>query len=137
MKKYKLFLSYCSQDSDLADILEQQIRDSDYIHVFDISRYTRGVEYKESFIDYMDSIELHDFVITIITDAYLKSPACMYEVSQLLTEVGKNKFLYIVVDKYDVKYYSSLLASKTGAAKIYTPEEQLEYIKYWEKRRNL
>lgn len=28
--RYKVFLSYCSVDSDLADMLEQSINDSEY-----------------------------------------------------------------------------------------------------------
>lgn len=133
MRRRKVFLSYCSVDHDLADILEQQIRDSEYKYVLEISRYTRDVEYKGSFIQFMDSIAEHDFVITIISDAYLKSPACMYEVSQLLLgNQNMDKFLYIVVDKNDENYYSQISTCNTKCADIYSEEGKVSYIKYWE-----
>lgn len=66
MKKFKLFLSYCTVDSDLVDMLEQAILNSEYAYIFDISRYTRDVGYRGDFQKYMDSIGEHDFVITLI-----------------------------------------------------------------------
>lgn len=134
MKKKKLFISYCSEDSDLIDILEQKILNSEYSYIFDISRYTRDVSYRGSFKDFMDSIVQHDFVITLITDAYLKSQACMYEVSKLLQKENLGKFLYIVIDEEDEKYYSQISTFKSKAAKIYDSTHQLEYIKFWEGR---
>ncbi len=137
MKKFKLFLSYCSVDSDMIDILEQKILNSEYAYIFDISRYTRDVAYRESFQEYMDSIGDYDFVITLISDNYLKSKACMYEVSKLLDGSNLSKFLYIVVDRKDEEYCRQFPLCRTKAAEIYTPEGQLAYISYWDNQRKV
>ncbi len=134
--RYKVFLSYCSVDSDLADMLEQSINDSEYKQIMQVSRYTRDVLFTGDFVKFMDSIIEHDFVISIISDAYLKSAPCMYEVSQLMVgSQNLKKFLYIVVSQRDEEFFSQFPGCKTKCANIYSEDGKASYIEYWEQEK--
>jgi len=138
VKKYRLFLSYCSKDSDYADMFEERLSRSEYKYIFDVSRYTRDVKYRDSFVDFMDGICEHDIVVTIISDAYLKSIACMYEVSKLLAGREKSyKFFYIVISKDDVNFYSQIPTCQSNYADIFCEEGRLNYIHYWSDKKML
>lgn len=132
IKNRRIFLSYCQKDSDIADILEEKLQKK--IKGVKISRDIRDVEYKESFSDFMQSIGSHDYVITIISDRYLKSRNCMYEVLEIMRDRAFiNKLLYIVIFEEDLFYYKNKDAK---AANIYTVIGQTEYIKYWKNEDN-
>ena len=80
-----VFLSYCQKDSDVADLVEEKFQP-----IVDgkvkISRDIRDVKYHESFKNFMQSIETHDFVIMLISDHYLKSRNCMFEVMEVVNQ---------------------------------------------------
>ena len=77
----------------------------------------------------MNSIDQHDFVLTLVSDKYLKSRNCMYEVVQTLkSNKYKDKLHFIIISDQDKKYYSE---SDDIGAKIYDVLGQAEYIKYW------
>lgn len=136
MGEYRLFLSYCSKDCDYADMFEHLVNESDYRDVFDISRYTRDVRYRDSFVDFMDKISEHDVVVTIISDAYLKSQACMYEVSRLILDPANlHKFFYIVITERDSAYYSQIPTCQSNPANIFSDEGKISYIRYWERKK--
>lgn len=126
-----VFLSYCQKDTAIADNLEKELNScTKYLN---ISRDIRDVKYKESFSEFMDTISEHDFVISIVSDNYLKSRNCMYEV----VEVMKNKhyidkLLYIIVSDEDLNFFGD---NNCGCgAKIYGIDGQNEYIKYWQSK---
>ncbi len=129
VEKPTLFLSYCKKDETIANIIESQLK-YETNNGIEISRYTR-VPYKESFKKFMDSIQDHDFVLCIVSDMYLKSQACMYEVGEIVKDHHyNNKLLFIVLEDKDIKYYSS--KEDFSSAKIYGSEKnRIEYIKYW------
>ena len=124
-----IFLSYCHHDSDLADIICNKLSVYSFIK---ISRYTTAVPYKGSFKAFMDTLGTHDKVIMIISDQYLKSRACMYEVGQLITLSNfKNKIMFVVCSNNDKQYYK-FSPKEDIEAKIYDPHERNKYIIYWE-----
>ena len=49
-------------------------------------RYKKKIGAWESITTFMKSIRTQDFAILVISDNYLKSVACMYEVIQLMKE---------------------------------------------------
>ena len=70
----------------------------------------------ESIRSFMNSIQKQDFVILVITDEYLKSDACMYEVIELMKdECWFQKAMFAVLD----------------GTHIYSPSEKAYYIGYW------
>lgn len=125
-----IFLSYCQKDTDIADFLE----DTMMPHIQDkakISRDIRDVEYHESFKRFMQSIEKHDFVIMLISDNYLKSRNCMYEVLEVVKDSNfSEKLLFIVLSDEDAKYYKTTLTESIGAD-VYSMLGQAKYSKYW------
>lgn len=129
-----IFLSYCNYDSDLADIIFDKLNNYSFIH---ISRYTMDVPYKGSFAEFMNTLKKHDKVIMIISDKYLKSRACMYEVGQLLNSVDfQKKILFVICSNSDKKYYKTKTEDNIEA-QIYDPHKRNQYIIFWEKQYNL
>lgn len=131
-KKPTLFLSYCNNDKCIADIIEEKLNIITNMGVH-ISRYTR-VKYKESFKSFMNSIPEHDFVLCIVSDDYLKSQACMYEVGEIVKDHNfSKKLLFIVLNEQDNVYYINS-SNNLVTANVYGNEKnRLSYIKYWKK----
>lgn len=76
----------------------------------------------ESIRSFMNSIQKQDFVILVITDEYLKSDACMYEVIELMKdECWFQKAMFAVLD----------------GTHIYSPSEKAYYIGYWKDKRQV
>lgn len=125
-----IFLSYCQKDADIADCLEESM--APYIHdKAKISRDIRDVEYHESFKRFMQSIEKHDYVITIISDNYLKSRNCMFEMLEVVKDRNfSKKLLFIVLENDDIKYYKNVPNGNIGAD-VYSAIGQAKYSKYW------
>lgn len=68
----------------------------------------------------MRSIRQQDFAVLIISDEYLRSVACLYEVLQLMKDENwDQRVMYIVSD---------------NARGIFDTTKQLEYIRYWQKQ---
>lgn len=130
INKSKLFLSYCQKDTCIADIVDDIL--SKELQFTKITRDIRDTEYKDGFTDFMKSIEEHDFVLTLVSDAYLKSRNCMYEVMQTLkTNNFQKKLHFVVISNNDKCYYKT---KEDIQANIYTTDGQLEYIAYWQNK---
>lgn len=130
----QIFLSYCHHDTDLADIICERLESISYIN---ISRYTTDVPYKGSFNEFMNILKSHDRVIMIISDQYLKSRACMYEVGQLLNSVDfQKKILFVICSNNDKKFYKTKTEDNIEA-QIYDPHMRNQYIIFWEGQCNL
>lgn len=125
-----IFLSYCQKDTDIADCLEKSM-ESHIQGKAKISRDIRDVEYHESFKRFMQSIENHDYVISIISDNYLKSRNCMFEMLEVVKDSKfSEKLLFIVLTDDDKKYYESTPVESIDAD-IYSVQGQAQYSKYW------
>lgn len=109
-----IFLSYCWKDAKLADEIESFFDKTN----ISIKRDTKNIEQWGSIRKYMDSIHSTDYVILVISDDYLKSMNCMYEVKQLIKD-GKfrHKIFPLVLEK-----------------SIYDLPGRIKYIMYWEKK---
>ncbi|WP_063608874.1 TIR domain-containing protein [Shouchella clausii] len=130
----RVFLSYCQKDSCIADLVEERIKNK--VRSVQISRDIRDVKYKESFSKFMNSIGDHDFVITIISDQYLKSRNCMYEIVETMRDRNfLDKLFYVVIFEDDVKYYNDPTSTQI-AADIYCLSGQENYLKYWQSEEN-
>lgn len=123
-----LFVSYKSDDEPIADLIISRIEAKVGSEVC-ISRYTE-LEYKQSFREFMNSIEDHDFVMCIVSDKYLKSAACMYEVGEVIKNHHyTEKLLHIILGSEDAKYYSD--QSKFAPADVFNATSRLQYTVYW------
>ena len=69
--------------------------------------------------EFMRSIKEHDFVLSIVSDNYLKSKACMYEIGEIVhTDEFKEKLLFVLVSENEREYYASS-SEAISAAKIF------------------
>ena len=82
-----------------------------------IIRDKRDLGFKGMIRDFMQQIGRGYAVIVVISDKYLRSPNCTYE----LVEIARNK------DSYD-RIFPIVLAD----ADIYHPVNRIKYIKHWE-----
>ena len=126
----RIFLSYCQKDSDVADIIEEKIVPQIKGRA-KISRDIRDVEYHESFKKFMHSIEMHDYVIMVISNNYLKSRNCMFEVLEVIKDSQyQKKLAFIVLENEDISFYKNSPNLDIGA-NVYTTEGQTAYTLYW------
>ncbi len=128
-----LFISYTECDASIVDIIETKIKEKlqDKIK---ISRYTQ-LDYKDSFKAFMNTIQDHDYVLTVVSDTYLKRQACMYEVGEIIKDRHyKDKLLFVVLSENERKYYGENAPEKIGPDIYKGAEERLEYVDYWKKR---
>src|SRR5215207_2704033 len=82
-----------------------------------VIRDKRDLGFKGMIRDFMQQIGRGHAVIIVISDKYLKSPNCMFE----LVEIAKNKDLY-----------DRIFPIVLGDSDIYNPVNRIKYIKYWE-----
>jgi DNA-binding NtrC family response regulator len=85
-----------------------------------IIRDKRDLPYKGSIKEFMERIGKGDCVIVVISDKYLRSPNCMFE----LVEIAENK-----------EFQNRIFPIIWKDADIYDPLKRIEYIKYWEVKR--
>lgn len=127
----KLFLSYCHSDKCISDIIETKLNELAKERI-SMTRDVRTMGYKDDIEKFMQTIEQHDFTITIISDKYLKSRGCMYEISELMrSRKYFDKLLFIVLSANDIKYYDNSTEASDVKADIYSIN-RFNYIKYWE-----
>ena len=128
-----LFISYTECDAPIVDIIEKKISEKLQNRV-KISRYT-GLEYKDSFKTFMDTIQDHDFVLTIVSDTYLRRQACMYEVGEIIKDNHyQDRLLFVVLTEKERKYYGENAPKKIEANVYKGAVSKLEYTRYWKKQ---
>lgn len=113
LKKTNIFLSYCRSDSDEA----KKIYDY-FLNRYNIKLHKDTIDIGkwESIKKYMQSISDMDYTILLISDAYLKSANCMYEVLEVMRDRS-----------YRDKIFPAVIHSG-----IYSPVVRAEYVKYWQ-----
>ena len=111
-----IFLSYNRKNALDADQI-----DNDFKAVgINFRRDIRDIEYRANIKDFMNNIGESDFVLMLISDEFLKSDWCMYEVSELVnTHKFREKILPIVLQNAD---------------SIFSPKSRISYYEYWKGR---
>lgn len=113
MGKYEIFLSYCWADDETAGNIEAALGKNDTIN---LHRDKIDIGTWGSIKDYMQSISQMDYTILLISDAYLKSFNCMYEVLEVMRD----------------RNYSEKIFPAVKNSGIYKPAIRAEYVKYWQ-----
>ncbi len=107
-----IFVSYCQKDGVYADNIDLFFNDKDVI----VHRDIRDISTWKSIREYMQSIRDMEYAVLIITDNYLKSFNCMYEVLEVMKERNyQDKIFPVVVEK-----------------SIYNPSGRIQYIAHWQ-----
>lgn len=107
-----VFVSYCQKDGIYADNIDLYFKDKG----IKLHRDVREISSWRSIREYMQSIRDMDYAVLIITDNYLKSFNCMYEVLEVMKERNfQDKIFPVVVEK-----------------SIYNPSGRIKYIAHWQ-----
>lgn len=113
MGKVDIFLSYCWEDEKIAYDIQVCLAKNPEINLhldkLDIKKWG-------SIKQYMQSISKMDYMILLISDAYLKSANCMYEVLEVMRD-----------RQYQDKIFPAVV--HTG---IYKPAIRASYVMYWQ-----
>mgnify|MGYP001032936190 CR=1 FL=1 len=126
-KDINIFLSYCWNDSKIADIIDRDLPFKN--KRINIVRDTRELVYKDSIEKYMQTIKEQDYVLSLISDAYLKSKNCMYEICELMRDRNyMDRLLFIVLSDDDINKYCN---REQGGAHIFNDADSINYNLYW------
>lgn len=109
----KIFLSYCWNDSDEANRIYEYFINNQSI---ELHRDTIDIRKWGSIKEYMQSINDMDYTILLISDSYLKSANCMYEVLEVMRDRN-----------YRDKIFPAVIYSG-----IYNPITRAQYVKHWQ-----
>lgn len=113
--KMEVFLSYCWSDDFVANEIYDYLKSNMDI---ELHRDKIDIGTWESIKAYMQSIPHMDYIILLISDSYLKSPNCMYEVLEVLRDRDyRNKIFPAVIN-----------------TSIYNPITRANYVKYWQQQ---
>lgn len=116
-----VFISYAwGEDTSEREIIVNELDQSLQKRGIKIVRDKRDLGYKGSIRDFMSRIGEGNCVIIVISDKYLRSKNCMFE----LVEVAGNK-------QFGDRIFPIILKD----AKIYDWRGQAEYLEYWEKEK--
>lgn len=113
LMKANIFLSYCWNDSNEADRIYDYFKSSQNI---ELHRDNIKIEKWGSIKEYMQSISNMDYTILLISDSYLKSANCMYEVLEVMRDRN-----------YRDKVFPAVIYSE-----IYNPITRAKYVKHWQ-----
>lgn len=111
----KIFLSYSWANSNIADALDILFKTKK----IKLERDVREVDYKQSIKEFMKRIRKSDYCLMIISEQYLKSINCMFEVTEFIRDENYNKRILPLVHK-DTGIFDILGRNK--------------YIKYWQEK---
>jgi tetratricopeptide (TPR) repeat protein len=112
-----IFLSYSWANKVPADEIDSMFKNLGVV----LKRDVRDVPYRTVIRDFMNSISECDFVIMLISDAFLKSDNCMYEAITLLNSNKLElRILPVIVDN----------------AKIFDLDSRNTYYNFWNDREN-
>lgn len=109
--KPTVFISFNCESVRFVDSLQEKAETN-----ATIVRYEDGVAPWGSFKFFMDTIGEQDFAVLVITDAYLKSRACMYEVNSVMEKDSWKETTMFVV---------------WPGTNVYSTEGRMGYITYW------
>ena len=114
-EKHNIYLSYSHNNRSTADEIDKIIGEI-LRNQYNILRDERELGYKSSIKQFMNMIPEQDYVLMLVSNAYLVSENCMYEVLETMRNHNyKEKMLFIILDD----------------AKIYEPDSLSQYQKYW------
>lgn len=120
MSEYEqaIFISYAwgGEREDIVNQIDESLKKRG----IKIIRDKRDLGYRGSIKEFMERIGQGHAVILVISDKYLRSPNCMFE----LVEIADNK-------QFNDRIFPVVLSD----ADIYDPVHRLNYVKFWEEKR--
>lgn len=111
-----VFISFNNGSKDFVDCLEHRLS-----KVAEVLRYEDSILAWGSFSRFMDTVKDQDFAVLVLSDAYLKSYACMYEVMQAMKSTN---------------WQDRVLIALMPDSKPYKDDERIKYLQYWAEQYN-
>lgn len=121
----RVFISYCHADVSKAGKIEEDLNAAGAV----IVRDERALGYTEDIESYMKKIRVTDYALILVSDAFLRSTNCMFEVHEFLKDENHRDRVLPVI----LKDYMDEGIDRKGA-RIYTPEGTADYVRYWQGR---
>jgi len=119
-----IFLSYSFRDNEIVDKIDSDLKSFEGINIV---KCEREIGYTKSIKEFMRRVRITDYVLIVISDDFIKSMNCMYEINELSKDENyKSRILPVFP-------YAN---NDVRIAKIFKPEDRLEYIKYWNYKRD-
>lgn len=84
---------------------------------FNVKIDIESIQYKDSIKDFMRELGKGNYIVLIISEKYLKSKSCMFEVLEMLRYKDARDRIFPIV---------------SSDAKIYDTLKMIEYMKYWD-----
>ena len=112
-----IFLSYNWHDGETADRIDRHLSGLSGVIV---KRDVRDIGQWKSIRKFMESIRQQDYAVLIVSDSYLKSKNCMFEVTEIMKE-----------EEYVDRIFPAVVEHG-----IYDPLVRAEYIRYWQQECN-
>lgn len=94
----KIFLSYSWSNSKVADTISNKFLSLKQKNV-EVLRDKERLTFMQDIKKFMQSIRESDYVIILISDEYLKSMNCMFEITELIKDTDFTKKILVLVDK--------------------------------------
>lgn len=121
-------ISYASQNIEKVDLLDGQM----FSLGIQLKRYDTYLKANDDIFAFMENMKTLDHVFVILSDAYLKSPFCFFELADLLSVPEKIILIYLKTDDQMEQLLEKAQAYWKGHHKKAIPwlEEQLEKIDF-------
>lgn len=113
-----IFISYKWSKEELVDEIQKSIGKFAII-----KRDKNELKFGDSITEFMNTIRQEDFALIVVSDEYLKSDACMYELTTLFKDQGAENFskkvLFLICD---------------DALSIYSTDGRSTYVEFWDNK---
>jgi internalin A len=119
----EVFISYAwdkGESEEIANTIDRYFQSQGITPIRDI----RDLKLGDSARAFMDWMGRGKCIITVMSDRYLKSRNCMYELVQISENAEGN-------EAFRDRIFPVVLSS----AKIYQPRDRIQYIKHWQEER--
>jgi|GEM_PF-3020434 len=127
--KPEIFFSYAWGDQNETGSSREKIVNDLYVALvaagFNVIRDKNDLRYKGLISDLIQRIGRGKFIIVAISDKYLKSAYCMSELMEIYRRSNSD------IDELLQKIFPIILED----AKIYQPEDRVDYLEYWETKK--
>ena len=110
-----IFLSYNWNDGETADRIDKYLSGNSGITV---KRDMRDIGQWKSIRKFMEGIRQQDYAVLVVSDSYLRSKNCMFEVTEMMKE----------------REYADRIFPAVVEKGIYDPLVRAGYISYWQQK---
>lgn len=108
-----IFILYSRMDKDKIEILEKRL----ISYGFKVIRYEKNINYRKSIKEFMKQIRENDYALIFISESYLKSRNCMFEILEFVKDENYKERVVPIIDE---------------SVDILKAVDKLPYIKYWQ-----